>query len=275
MLLKSFMDDLAHSNHLFISEQLAIYASRSRVPFSQQEDSAICVLSDGNWVPGVRVESASYSLTIPALLNAYTTAVACNRNDLAFVCSNRPILAEEVTYLSGLGHGTPDKLTDFVYTFTHNMPSTFSEHPLDPFLQGTAVLIPEDGIELVRSITSRAYVPESNFPVACVLETTNGQFIPGVNVEHTNWSNILCAERNAIGTSRTYDTCAIENIYLTCAKDTQCSPCGACRQLLAELTPDAVLWMDRGLNQRESTTPSSLLPKWFKGSTLKKNTTDC
>lgn len=275
MLLESFMDDLAHSDHLFISEQLAVYASRSRVPFSRQEESVICVLKDGSWVPGVRVESASYSLSIPALLNAYTTAVACNRNDLAFVCSNRPFRAEEVTYLSTLGFGTPDKLTEFVYTFTHDMPATFSEHPIDPFLQGQAVLKPGDGIGLARTITSRAYIPQSRFPVACVLETIDGQLIPGVNVEHTNWANILCAERNALGTSRTYNTCDIENIYLTCAKDTQCSPCGACRQLLAELTPDAMLWMDRGLNQRESTTPSSLLPKWFKGSTLKKNTTDC
>ena len=275
MLLKSFMDDLSSSTSLFISEQLAAYASRSYVPFSRKEESVLCVLSDGSWVPGVRVESASYSLTIPSIRNAYTTAIASGRHDLAFVCASRPFFEEELAYLNTLGHGAIQKINDCLYAFDLDIPTTLSPKPLNPFLPEETITDPQKGIELVRDLTPRAHIPESRFPVACLLETIEGQLIPGVNVEHRNWSNILCAERNAIGTAQTYTTGKIKNIYLTCANDTQCSPCGACRQLLAELTPEAVLWMDRGLNNRESTTPSSLLPEWFKGSTLKKNTTDC
>ena len=269
------MDDLPQINPLFFPEQLAEYAAYSHVPFSGRKESAICVLSDGNWAPGIRVESVSYSLTIPALLNAYTTAIACNRNDLASVYKNRPFRADEITYLSSLGYGIPYKINDCAYTFSQSMPSTISTYPLDPFLPQRLDSDLDKGIQLVRSLTNRAHTPESNFPVACLLETTDGKLLAGVNVEHSNWANILCAERNALGTAFTYRERAIKNIYLTCVKDTQCSPCGACRQLLAELTPEAVLWMDRGLDNRESTTPSSLLPEWFKGSTLKKNTTDC
>lgn len=275
MLLKLHMDDLSPHNYPFISEQLEMYASRSRSPFSNRGDAAICVLSNGDWVPGIKIESASYSLTIPSLLNAYTTTRTCNRNDLTYVCSNRPFRPEEVSYLQTLGHGTPTKINACMYGFDKSIPLSLATTPLDPFLSHALPVDPDEGIRLVRSLLERAHIPESNFPVACLLETTNGQLVPGVNIEHQNWSNILCAERNALGTAYTYGTSAIKHIYLTCSKDPQCSPCGACRQLLAELTPEAVLWMDRGLDIRESTTPSSLLPEWFTGSTLKKNTTDC
>ena len=269
------MDEIITDNYPFISEQLDVYVSRSHAPFSQQKESVICVLSNGEWVPGIRIESASYSLTIPALLNAYTTAKTCNRDDLAFIYSSQPMRPEDLTYLGGLGHGPPKKINEYLYTFDHTMPSGLAPVPINPFLPRPASLSPEEGIQLVRTLTSRAHIPESNFPVACLLETMEGELIPGVNIEHSDWSHILCAERNALGTARTYGVDAIKNIYLTCSMDPECSPCGACRQLLAELTPEAVLWMDRGLKNREFTTPSSLLPEWFDGSTLKKKTSDC
>ena len=269
------MDDRPIGSSPFILDQLQLYASRSHVPFSNQEESVIFGLITGEWVPGVRVESASYSLTIPALLNAYTTSRACNRSDLAFVCSSRPFRPEDVTYLNTLGYGVPAQINEMVYTFRQDVPASLSATPLNPFLNAHPITTPEEGIHLVRTLSERAHIPESDFPVACLLETNDGQLIPGVNIEHSNWSHILCAERNALGTAQTYGVCDIRNMYLTCKKDPLCSPCGACRQLLAELTPEAVLWMDRGINNRESTTPSSLLPEWFTGSTLKKNTPDC
>lgn len=269
------MDDIPLQNQTFLLDQLNLFSTRSHAPFSHQQASAICVLSNGDWVPGVRVESASWSLTIPALLNAYTTTRASNREDLSLVCLSRSLQRSDLAYLGSLGHGEPRQISEYACIFDHAPPATLSAVPLDPFLAAPAFDTPEEGIRLVRTLTERAHIPESNFPVACLLESEEGQLIPGVNVEHSDWLHILCAERNALGTAQTYGIYAIRQIYLTCKKDLQCSPCGACRQLLAELTPEAVLWMDRGLDNRESTTPSSLLPEWFTGSTLKINTTDC
>lgn len=269
------MDDIPLQYQTFVFDQLKQFASRSHTPFSHKQVSAIFILSNGDWVPGIRVESASYSLTIPALLNAYTTVRASNREDIAFIYLSRPLEEHDLAYLNALGHGPARQVNEYACMFELDSPSSISPVPLDPFLKAPCPESPEEGIRMVRTLADRAHIPESNFPVACMLETTEGRLIPGVNVEHSNWTHILCAERNALGTAQTYGLLNIQTIYLTCTKDQQCSPCGACRQLLAELTPEAVLWMDRGLDNRESTTPSSLLPEWFTGSTLKINTTDC
>ena len=265
----------------FIADRLEEYSANAYVPFSNEKESALIVLPDGRWIPGVRVESASYSLTISALLNAYTTFCAFAEQTMAFVCLSRPFKPAELTYLAEIIGQAPVLIDDHLCAISPLETETLCPSPVHPSLEVSAPrhpnagMQPNEGIQIARTIAQRAYVPYSNFPVACILETTENQLIPGVNVEHPDWSQILCAERNALSTAVTYGILHVKNIYLTCTKDQQCSPCGACRQLLAELTPEATLWMDRGLAQEESATPKSLLPAWFTGSTLINNTSDC
>ncbi|MDX1740955.1 MAG: hypothetical protein R3178_06660, partial [Rhodothermales bacterium] len=112
------------------------------------------------------------------------------------------------------------------------------------------------------------YIPESSFPVGCVAVLENGLAVPGVNVEHPDWTRILCAERNVAGTVASYGLPPISRLYLSCPEDPAGSPCGACRQVLAELAPGSTIVMDRNPGAAETTTPEKLLPGSFTGTAL-------
>jgi homotetrameric cytidine deaminase len=254
-----------------LREEAQALTPRAHVPFSDAPTAAVLLLSDGTWVPGVRVESASYSLTLPALLNAYTTVVAAGRAaDVdAFVLS-RPFRREEAVYVEELPHGPFEAQAADVWLrgptgADGDLPSPADV--LDPFLDAT-VDGEADGIEQVRRLAERAYVPSSHFPVSALLELDDGRLLPGVNVEHPDWARILCAERNALGTAQSYGVGPGRRLFLSCPDDPEGTPCGACRQLLTELAPDADLWMDRHDDAPEHAAPSSLLPGSFRGRAL-------
>lgn len=245
--------------------------SRAHVPFSETPTAAIVLLDDGRWIPGVRVESASYSLTLPALLNAYTTAVAAGVADAvaAFLLS-RPFRREEALYVEELVDGPYQAVADDAWVrggWSGDGSLSSVGSLLVPDLDNS-VDAPADGIDAARRVARRAYVPASEYPVGAVLRLENNRLIPGVNVEHPDWSSILCAERNALGTVQSYALSSPSHLFLTCKDDADGTPCGACRQLLAELAPDTTLWMDRHDEPPERATVSALLPGSFRGRAL-------
>ena len=243
---------------------------RAHVPFSDASAAAVLLLDDGNWIPGVRLESASYSLTIPALLNAYTTAVALSRETsiAAFVLS-RPFRREEALYVEDLPQGPFKPAADDAWIRGAGQNSTLPtvQSPVPPGLD-VSIDETEDGVQAVRHVSQRAHVPSSGYPVGAILDTQEGPFVPGVNVEHPDWARILCAERNALGTLQSYALPSPRHLYLTCEDDANGTPCGACRQLLAELAPEATLWMDRHGAPPERSSVSALLPGSFQGRAL-------
>lgn len=242
-------------------------APRSHVPFSDRQGAAVALLGDGRWVPGVRVESASFSLVIPPALNALTTAAALGTPDVVAIVASRPFGAEDVVYLGGVIDADWVRVSDDAFVRRDaELPRPAEE--ASPFLPDPVPATPEEGIALARRIAARAVVPESQFPVGCVLVTEEGRLIPGVNVEHSDWSRILCAERNALGTALSYGVLDYRAMYLTCVQDVAGSPCGACRQLLSEWAFDVPLWIDRGDAPPELATPASLLPGGFTGNGL-------
>lgn len=189
--------------------------------------------------------------------------------DISGVMFSRPILPEEhvaMRYppfdrLSPVG---PDSYSVVAQPFP------VPQFEWDPRLQKNAPSAPEQGVELARLTAENAYVPESDFPVGCVLELMDGGLIPGVNVEHSDWSRVLCAERNALGTAVSYGLQHPQTLYLSCLRDPNGTPCGACRQLISELAPRSTLWMDRGRKPAERADPRSLLPGSFTGSSIPK-----
>lgn len=244
--------------------------TRAVVPFSDEPRAAVLLLDDGTWIPGVRVESASYSLVLPALLNAYTTAVSLNRaTNVRGIVVSHPFRPEEELYLEQLGHTSFDVRGDDVWlcgSFGDDEPSILDD-PLLPFIRGS-VTAPREGVDLARQTARRAHVPDSNFHVGALLQCSNGRLVPGVNVEHPDWTRTLCAERNTLGAFFSYGLKSAERLFLSCTDDPEGSPCGACRQLLAERLPDTEIWLDRQDADPERTTPSTLLPSSFQGQTL-------
>jgi cytidine deaminase len=241
------------------------FAAHAFVPYSRHPSAAVVLLDDGTMVPGVRVESASFSLTIPAVLNALTTATAAGRRDFAAIVLTDAAGPSEIALLGDLG---------FSHTSEHvlrrpGVEVLPSPGPLlDPWHPGPVPADEASGILLAREVAGRAHVPESRFPVGCVIVAANGKIIPGVNVEHPDWTRILCAERNALGTAITYAAGEIERMYLTCLEDPTGTPCGACRQLMAEFAPGSEVIIDRGSGTPERTTPNTLLPGSFTGASI-------
>lgn len=248
-------------------------SERAFVPYSGSRDAAVLLLSDGRWIPGVRVESASYSLVIQPLLNVVTTAVALNRTDVVAAVMTRPLTPTERTYvaLDPMLRDLQPQASDALVTNLDALPHP--KEPLPPFVQDDLDLADGDAINLAREIAERARVPESDFPVGCIVRIPGAGYVPGVNVEHPDWNQILCAERNAIGTCVSYGlTDRISSIHLTCLNDPGATPCGACRQLLVELAPTATLWMDRGERAPAQSDPITLLPGSFNGERLSSKT---
>jgi homotetrameric cytidine deaminase len=243
-------------------------ADRAYVPYSGHPAAAVLLLSDGIRVPGVRVESASFSLVIPALVNAVTTAVAIGRTDIIAAVLNRAVLPEEAVYMTALPGGPLNQVgvDAFQAPGVETLPTIGEE--CTPFLQSPPPTDPNDGIIRARQAAQHAYVPASDFPVGCIFVAGDGRIIPGVNVEHPDWGRTLCAERNALGTALTWGVHDLHALYLTCLKDPAGSPCGACRQLLAELAPEATVWMDRNNGPPEKALPPQLLPGAFHGRAL-------
>src|SRR3954464_1629963 len=95
-------------------------------------------------------------------------------------------------------------------------------------------------LQKARTATHSAYAPYSNFYVGAALLLKNGMVITGNNQENVAYPSGLCAERVAIyAAGANHPDVAIHTIAITCrAKnfevDEPLSPCGACRQAIAE-----------------------------------------
>jgi len=98
----------------------------------------------------------------------------------------------------------------------------------------------------------QAVAPYSRFQVGAALLTANGVIIPGANVESASYGLTCCAERVALFRALTSGERDFVAIALVAAVEGGPTPCGACRQLLAEYASDATVWtahpdhLDRG-----------------------------
>src|SRR6476620_10405438 len=122
--------------------------------------------------------------------------------------------------------------------------------------------------ELIRSALDaqkRAYCPFSNFPVGAALRTASGRIFQGVNVENVSFGLTICAERVAAGAA----VAAGEREFTAIAVVSRggVSPCGACRQVLAEFNPNLLIIMVDSLKPDEGRTATfeRLFPSRFEG----------
>src|SRR6476659_1888278 len=124
--------------------------------------------------------------------------------------------------------------------------------------------------ELVQSALEaqkRAYCPFSHFPVGAALKTASGRIYQGVNVENASFGLTICAERVAAGTAVANGDKEFTAIAVVSRGGV--SPCGACRQFLAEFSPSLPIVMIDSLKPSEVhyATLEQLLPGRFLGPT--------
>ena len=117
-------------------------------------------------------------------------------------------------------------------------------------------------IDLANTARQRAYVPYSHYAVGAALRTKSGRIFTGVNVENAAYPQTMCAERVAIFKAVSEGEKDFEIISVV--TDNGGSPCGGCRQVMAEFGLDTIVLMADGSGKLvKETTVKELLPEAF------------
>ncbi|WP_227376462.1 cytidine deaminase [Haladaptatus halobius] len=93
-------------------------------------------------------------------------------------------------------------------------------------------------VERAREVQERAHVPYSDYPVGAALRTADGTVYIGCNIENANYSNSLHAEEVALAEAIKEGHREFDRIAVSSARRDGVTPCGMCRQTLAEFCGD-------------------------------------
>jgi cytidine deaminase len=120
-------------------------------------------------------------------------------------------------------------------------------------------------LRAARRAVKNAYAPYSDFRVGAAILTSKGQVFVGCNVENASYGMTNCAERTAIFSAIAKDGPELEIRAVAVATDhnVPCSPCGACRQVIYEFGPRAIIFYD-GENGPKQSPITDLLPEGFR-----------
>ena len=117
-------------------------------------------------------------------------------------------------------------------------------------------------IDLANTARQRAYAPYSKYHVGAALCTKTGHIFTGVNIENAAYPHTICAERVAIFKAVSEGEKEFEVIAV--ATDNGGSPCGGCRQVLAEFGLDTLVLIANGAGDLlKEMTVKELLPEAF------------
>jgi cytidine deaminase len=115
-----------------------------------------------------------------------------------------------------------------------------------------------------RRVIDHAYAPYSRFRVGAALLTRKGKLFVGCNVENASYGISNCAERTAIFSAIAHSgRLEIRAIAVVNDQGVACSPCGACRQVIYEFGPQAVVLFPTEKGWKEASI-RQLLPEGFR-----------
>jgi cytidine deaminase len=120
-------------------------------------------------------------------------------------------------------------------------------------------------VEAATRVMKNAHAPYSKFRVGSAILLSNGKIFSGCNVENASYGMTNCAERTAIFTAvaQLGSKIEIRAVAVTNDQGVACSPCGACRQVIYEFGPDAMIFF-QGANGPKQAHITQLLPEGFR-----------
>jgi len=122
-----------------------------------------------------------------------------------------------------------------------------------------------DLIAAAKRAMKNAYAPYSTFHVGAAVLTSTGEIFTGCNVENASYGMTNCAERTAIFSAIASGGPKLDIRAVAVVNDrgVPCSPCGACRQVIYEFGPEAIIYFPaaKGWKQAHIT---RLLPEGFR-----------
>lgn len=120
-------------------------------------------------------------------------------------------------------------------------------------------------IQAAREARAHAYAPYSQYAVGAAVRTADGRIFTGCNVENASYGLSVCAERVAVFSAVAAG--AREIVAVAVCTNDGATPCGACRQVLAELTPQpeaCSVWVVKPDEVVARYTLAELLPHCFR-----------
>jgi cytidine deaminase len=147
------------------------------------------------------------------------------------------------------------------------MPHTASDGGAGPLSPAAA----RDLLEQARAARANAYAPYSHFPVGAALLAIDGRVFTGVNVENASYGLSTCAERTAVVCAMAAGARDFVAVAVAGPEDRlRCPPCGSCRQILHEASPDLVVVTAREDGGPAITSLRDLLPGPFDGAAVRR-----
>lgn len=123
-------------------------------------------------------------------------------------------------------------------------------------------------IEIATRARENAYVPYSHFKVGAALLSEDGRVYSGANIENASYGLTICAERTAVVKAVSEGVKDFKAIAVVTDSLEPESPCGACRQVLAEFAPDLQVIMASPSGKVKKMSLAELLPLTFTAQAL-------
>lgn len=123
--------------------------------------------------------------------------------------------------------------------------------------------VPADLYESAKAAFANAYTPYSNFPVGAALRGVDELIYRGANVENASFGLTRCAEQSAVQALVTAGVRGFTQAVVYTESEEPSSPCGACRQVLAEFSPGAEVYLVNHRGVVVTTSVRELLPGAF------------
>jgi cytidine deaminase len=121
-----------------------------------------------------------------------------------------------------------------------------------------------DLLEAALGARANAYVPYSRFKVGAAIRCADGRIFAGCNVENVAYPEGTCAEAGAIATMVAAGGVSVLEVLVVADSPVPVTPCGGCRQKLAEFAgPDVPVILAGPEGERSRTTVGALLPGAF------------
>ena len=121
----------------------------------------------------------------------------------------------------------------------------------------------ENLIKVAALQRQRAHAPYSKYKVGAAIRTKRNKIHAGANIENASYGLTVCAERTAVFACINSGDREFDAIAIVIDDERLPSPCGACRQVLAEFAPTMRVILATTGGLRKATTLTELLPDPF------------
>ncbi|MFV1884301.1 MAG: hypothetical protein ACMZ7B_07435 [Balneola sp.] len=224
---------------------------RAYTPYSKNPQACLVQGSEGGFYPGVRIENVSFPLTISAIQAACCICLSEGETPATIYIEDENY--SQIEFWKSefeLSVKAVSELIDFDFT-------SFGKSPLPAELPR------------LKKLLKRAVTTHSDFPVSALLYT-KASYFEGVNIEVSDWSMGLCAERVALAKAIVSGVTTFTELAVHTKFGDVSSPCGACRQVIFEHLPLNKIRLHHADGTLSEHFSVDLLPFSFTSKSLKK-----